>query len=349
MWQSPVILGSIGVKMITIKHIAKHFGISTAAVSKALNGLEGVSEELRSEIMEFAKKNNYIPNLYGRGLKGNKINVLGVVISDNTNPMYSKLIKGIEAEANDHAFNIILCNSSENRENELKQIQMLLQKKIDGLLIVPAQLEKEEAGDRYDILDRLNIPYVCIDRSLPGSSCDIVKSDNVYGTKLGTRYLIDHGHTRIIYASSAKKISSAREREQGYLEAMREAGLPADENNIVYLPDTSREDNRNEMLRVLEKRDDFSAVFAFNDTMAFAILQALYIKGKRIPGDVALMGYDNNDFAEICMVPLTTVSQDSYHFGKLAVKAIMERINNERTQFVQCVVKTRGIIERDSV
>jgi LacI family transcriptional regulator len=335
--------------VITIKSIAKHFGISTAAVSKALHGHKGVSEELREEIVQYARKNNYVPDMYGRGLKGETLKVLGIIISDNTNPTYSRLVKGIEAEAETQGYNVILCNSNESYQREKMQINSLLYKKVDGLLIVPSPKGETEGNDRYDMLEQLNVPYVCINRTLEGCVCAVIKSDNVYGAKMATRFLIDKGHRKIIHITSGKNISSARERIEGFCEAMQEAGLDMNGVKVYKVDDTTRESSKKGVFEILKDNDDFTAIFTFNDNLAFAVMQVLKNKGKKIPEDVAVIGYDDNDFADICTVPLTTVPQDSYYIGQLAVKTLLDRITAQATQLIELLVKPEKIVERESV
>jgi LacI family transcriptional regulator len=335
--------------MITIKMIAKHFNISAAAVSKTLNGIPAVSEELRQEILKFAKENNYIPNIYGRGLKGEKMGVFGVILADNTNMIHSKLIKGIEREADKHGYNIILCNSSEDWKKEQKQINMLLQKRIDGLLIVPAPPNREETEKRYTILDNIKIPYVCVYRSLSGCNCDIVKSDNVSGALLATQFLIGRGHKKILHSTTNKNISSGQERLKGYRMALKKAGISYKEENVIFVDETDREEIKRRVIETIQEQYDYTAIFAFNDNIAFAAMLALRSAGKRIPQDMAIIGFDNTDMADISIVPLTTVSQDGITLGRMAVEVLLERIQNKEKNLKTLILPPGGIVERESV
>jgi len=335
--------------MITIKSIAENFKVSAATVSKALNGLPGVSDELRGSIINYAKENNYIPNMFGRGLKGETLKVIGVIISDNANPTYSMVIKGIEAQAELCGFNIILCNSHEDWKKEQKQIRVLLEKKVDGILIVPSAVARDELSGRYDILDAVKIPSIMAIRKIESYCCDIVTSDNVFGAKMAAKYLLDKGHTNIIHITTVLNISTSSERIIGFKQAMERAGLEIDEQSIIAMDYSDQEAFQNAMSQLIKRKADFSAIFAFNDIMAFHVIKALHSFGLSVPKDVAVIGYDNNDFADFCSVPLTTVHSDSFYLGFLAAATLLERIHCESTPYSEKLIKPKRIIERDSV
>jgi LacI family transcriptional regulator len=335
--------------MITIKSIAGHFNISAAAVSKALNGLPGVSDELRKEIARYAKDNHYIPNIYGRGLKGEALGVIGVILSDNTNMIHSKLIKGIELEADKHAHNIILCNSNEDWQKEKQQINILLQKRIGGLLIVPSPPGSDEPKNRYQILTQVGIPYVSVYRTLEGCKCDVVKGDNVFGGSLATQYLLQKGHTKVLHITTDKNISSCKERIEGYRLALEQAGLPFSAENVVFVDESNREKIKSTVVDIIKRRDDFTAIFTFNDIIAFAVMLAIRSLGKRIPEDIALIGFDNNDMADISIVPLTTVPQDNIAIGQVAVDILFGRMGGNKEPFKQLLIRPEKVIERESV
>jgi LacI family transcriptional regulator len=342
-------LGEENVFMITIKSIAETFGVSTATVSKALNGLPGMSDELRVSILQYAKENNYIPNMFGRGLKGVSFQVIGVIISDNANPTYSMMIKGIEARAEQCGFNIILCNSGEDWKKEQRQIKILLEKKVDGILIVPAAVAEGEPCGRYAMLEAVKIPYIMAIRKIENYYCDILMSDNRFGAKMAVKYFIDKGHKKIIHVTSTLNISTVTDRIAGFKEQMLESELPLDEDSVVYVNYLDKNSFYAKVSELVKRKDEFTAIFAFNDMLAFHLIKALSAFGVRVPEDVAVIGYDNNDFADFCLVPLTTVSHDSFYLGYLAADLLIERIEDRNKLCSEKLIKPDRIIERNSV
>lgn len=334
--------------MITIKSIAKHFDITPSAVSKALNGLPGVSDRLRRQIADYAAENNYIPNAYAKGLKGSAMKVFGVIISDNTNPSFSLIIKGIEKETEKHGYNIILCNSNEDWRQEEKQLRMLIQKRVDGMMIVPSAGRGEEAMRRFDILRQSAIPYVFISRSVDCFDCDTVMTDNVHGAGMAAEYLVKRGHNRVLHITTSRDISSASERVYGFTMAMRKAGRKISDADIHYVDDIDWDKCEEDLWRIISENRDATAVFVFNDILAFHLIRVLVTHGVRVPDDIAVIGFDNNTFGEMSMVPLTTVPQESEYLGSTAVELLLERIQHGRKEPVHKVIVPGGVVKRGS-
>lgn len=335
--------------MITLKIIAQHFGVSTAAISKALNGLPGVSEELRTAVVAFARENNYVPNMFGKGLKGKAPKVMGVIITDNANPSYSRIVKGVEAEAEKLDYSIILCNSEDKWSKESRYLEMLVQNSVQGILIVPAQRDENEPKNRYKILEKANVPYVLINRTLEGYDCDTVVADNHRASAMAVDYLVKKGHRNIIHITSDKNISTAVDRMDGFRRAVEKHGLPVHEKDIYRIHDTDRDACAVAMEEILRQRRDFTAVYAFNDSMAFGCMKAMAANKIAVPAEMAILGYDDNGFADISLVPLTTVPQPSEYFGSLAFELIVDKRNTRRTTSMHKVVMPSSIIERNSV
>ena len=332
----------------TIKQIAKIANVSPKTVSKSLNDKSGVSEELRNSIKKLAQDLGYIPNMLGRGLQGHPMNTIGVLISDNTSPSYSEIIKGIESKAEEHNYNIILCNSNENNKLQDKHIKMLIEKQVDGIIMAPVPVVDDLNMGGIDELSKRNIPFIFINRKIIGKEFDCVQTDNVLGGYLATKYLIEKGHRNIIHLTTSKSISSASERIQGYMKALQEADIPFDTENVFYCETVSIDCSYQTMLGILKGRRNFSAIFAFNDIVAYGIIKAVYECRLRIPSDVAIIGYDDLPYSQICLVPLTTVHQESYQIGATAMEMLLQKIENPRTDLGLTMLQPR-IVERSSV
>ncbi len=337
-------------KRITIRELAKMANVSPKTVSKALNDQPGVNKELSSKIKKLAKEMNYIPNLLGRGLKHNSIKTIGVIIPSSSNPHYSEVIKGIVEKSEKFGYSIILCSSDDSISHEDQQIQLLLQKHVDGIILTPAPDFIDSKRTGIENLKKFGIPYIFINRYLKGEENNCVKIDNILGGYLGTKYLIEKGHKEIIYLSphltSQRVNSSANDRIIGYKKALTENNIPVNENNIYSCDSINLESSFNAMLNILKKRRNFTAVFSFNDVVAFGVIKALYEYRLRIPSDVAVIGFDDMLYSQICLVPLTTIRQDSYLIGSVATELLVNKIIDNYVVDANKMIFTPKVIVR---
>ena len=315
-------------KKVTIKDIAAIIKTSPKTVSKALNNQPGVSQELRQKIKKTAEELNYVPNIFGRGLSGKPLRTIGIIIPENSNPFYSFVIKGLEQQAAEADYTIILCNSNENLQREGKLIQVLMEKHVDGMIISPARPEKNHNIER---LQCLKIPYTLINRTIPHQEHPCIKARNADGAYLAGQFLIQKGHRNIVYLTRQHSVTAVEERLQGFRQAFQEQNILFDEHRNVYrrCRDISVESAYLAMVSVLKDRQDFSAVFAFNDIIAFGAMKAIQECRLNIPRDIAVMGFDNIMFSDISLVPLTTVNQNLPEIGVSAVEVLLQQINGE--------------------
>lgn len=335
---------------ITIKTIAEHFQVSGATVSKALNDLPGVSDSLRKKIKDYAKSNNYVPNSFGKGLKGKTLKVIGVVISDNTNPIYSQNIQGIESEVEARGYNIFLCNTHEDWRAEERQVNALLQKAVDGIIVVPSDCDNRQYEERrFEILRQRQIPIVLLNRTLERQKqeFDYVKTDNKYGAYIATEHLIKKGHKRIAYITAHPNNSSTRDRQTGYLNACKEYLGRNAKNDIYYCDSMTYDEAYAETKKILTGNKNITAFFAANDTMAFGVLNAITECGFKVPDNYAVVGYDDNPYARISSIPLTTVRQEASYIGKRAAAVLIDKVEGTYRGLVQEVLKP-VLIVRDS-
>jgi LacI family transcriptional regulator len=337
-------------KRITIKELAQLSSVSTKTVSKALNDQPGVNKDLRKKIKKLAQKKNYIPNLFGRGLKGNSVKTVGVIVTSSYNPNFADVISGIGEIADESGYSIILCNSNEDINSENKQIELLIQKQVDGIILTPASdsIDAKRAG--IEKLKKLEVPYILIYRGIKGEEKNCVRSDNILGGYLATKYLIDKRHRNILYLTpylTAEKINSAsQDRFLGYKKALEEINIKALDNNIYQCKNISLDSGYEGMVTILRERRDFTAVFCFNDIIAFGAVKAMHECGLKIPSDIAVIGFDNMLFSQVCLVPLTTVHQESYKIGYTAMEIVLKKINNDNNFGKTQMIFTPRIIER---
>jgi LacI family transcriptional regulator len=327
----------------TIKDIAKAANVSTNTVSRALNNKPDVSPKTREKVLEIARKLNYSPNYLAKSLISGQTKTVGVIVTDNTNPFYARIIKGIEDTARGRGYVMILCNSNENIDDELEAIQVLQEKRVDGILMTPVQRDMQY----LDLLRRFDKPIVFFNRHPEDSHADYVINDNRLGAGLATQRLIAIGRRNLVYLSGPATISSVRERLDGCCTAMRNAAMDPDALRVEPT-DLMMEDGYRVMRRLIDSAVPVDGVFAYSDILAVGAMRAMLEEGMRIPQDVALVGYDDIEFAPMLEVPLTTVHQPRYRIGKQAANLLIDRLEGSRPEGPVNIVLKPELVLRSS-
>jgi LacI family transcriptional regulator len=306
-----------------MKDIADRVGVSTNTVSRALANKPDISPETRGEILAVAKRLGYP---YARATRvARRSKIVGLIVSDNSNPFFSRVVKGAEDAASQSGYHLILCNTDEDYGKEREEIELLLDRKVDGILITPAQVNREDIAE----LAASGTPFVLVGRHFEGMEADFVIGDDKAGAYKAAEHLIRLGHREILFIDAPDYISSAMERRAGVEEAFRDNGL-------TLAPELCRscaprqESAYNLTKGVLVEQLRFTAVFAFSDLMAVGVLQALQDAGLRVPQDVSLVGYDDIDWAPFLAPPLTTVRWDRYKLGFESVLMLLEKIEGSK-------------------
>lgn len=330
-------------KNVTIKDIAKEVGLSAMAVSKALNDKPGVKTQTRDRILQVAKRLNYKPNTIAKSLKLNTTKTIGVIVSDSSSNFLAKVIRGIEDAAEKEGYSIILCNTDSNIEKEKRAINVLVNKRIDGIILVSSMLTSKV---HIEFLQQIGVPYLFLVRRSESTEVDCVVNDNVLGAYLMISYLIKNNDTKIHFINMSADSPSAQDRLNGYKKALEEKGIPFDPT-IVYNVKPEIEEGYIAMRQLLEKEEDVKTVFCGCDVIAIGAIEALIEKGIKIPEDVRLAGYDDIEFAAYLRIPLTTVSQPKYMIGTKGVEILLRKIKKQ-TDEVQTIVLRPSIVIRES-
>lgn len=322
-----VTLTEIGgnMKYITLKMVAERAGVSVNTASRAINNKPDINEETKKRVLKVAQELGYVRNATAVALRTKKTGTLGVVIADNRNPFYAEVLNGIEEAAREKNYHIILANTQRDYQKEEEAINLLLAKRVDGLLIAPVQ-------DRDDDIRNLimaNFPFVIVGRDFENIEVDAVYNDEIKGGFLVTEYLINKGHKRIAFINGFLHKSPAQGRLEGYKKALKEYGIALDDM-MVNVGDIDVEDGYERTKRMMKENLDFTAIFAYNDMMAFGAMQAVKEKGLRIPEDIGLVGYDDIHFSSLISPSLTTIRLKKQELGIESVKLLFSRINDRR-------------------
>ncbi|MFC5473612.1 LacI family DNA-binding transcriptional regulator [Paraherbaspirillum soli] len=310
--------------MATMKQVAEKSGVSTTTVSHVINNTRVVSEDVRQRVLTVIQEMRYVPSAVARSLKNDRTNTIGMMIPNNSNPYFAEVIQGIEDASFKLGYNIILCNSYDDPRKQLEYIRVLMEKRIDGLILVSSGSDSELTR----LLADEQLPKVLVDREVTGIAADFIEADHEQGGYLATKYLLDLGHRDIACVSGPKDLLPSRDRVTGYLRALREAGVNLHMSWLVHSDFTSQGGyTATQQLLALPNRP--SAVFFGNDLMAIGGICAATEAGVRIPADLTVMGYDDIALASFSNPPLTTIAQPKHEIGELTARILVDRIMNE--------------------
>ncbi len=297
--------------------IAKAVGVSQSTVSRALSGKGSVDHELAARILAAAEQLGYPLERYRK--LPNPSRLIGAIVPNISSPFYSALIESIEKAASHHGFMVVLCNSDYNLEQEQRCLSVLAKQNVDGILISPVEAHSTwpRAAQR--------IPVVQVDRHSSEINSDLVKTDSYQGAHEGVKFLIRQGYRRIALINGPKSHSTGRERLNGFLAALREAEIRPPEE-YIQLAEFRQEDGYQLALKLLDLDPRPDALFVANVDMTIGALKALHERKIDIPGEVAIIGFDDFEFASILVPPLTTIEQPIQMLGVAAVDLLARRI-----------------------
>lgn len=308
--------------MVTIYDIAKAAGVSAMTVSRVINNTGRISEATRAKVKRVMQELDYVPNSNARSLVKQETKMLSLLITDITNPFYTTLARGAEDTAKQNGYKLLFGNSDENYEKEKDYVDMVLSTRVDGVLFAPAG-DRSEAHLR--MLERQRIPFVLLDREVPGIEADQVLGDSRDGARRLVEHLLRLGHTRIAMINGRLDVSTARHRYNGYLEAFKLNDMPYDPELVASVGYTAT-DVGAVADRLLALDEPPTAIFAANNFLALSVIRSLRAKGVAVPNDVSVVCFDDLG-AEQMLDPFLTVSrQPAYQFGALGAKLLVERI-----------------------
>jgi len=326
-------------KYITLKMVAEKAEVSVNTASRAINNKSDINEETKKRILKVAQELGYVQNATAVALRTKKTRTLGVVIADNRNPFYAEVLNGMEMAAKEKNYHIILVNTQRDYKKEEEAINLLLAKRVDGLLITPVQ---DRDDDIKNLIDA-NIPFVVVGRDFENIEVDAVYNDEVKGGFLATEYLIKKGHKRIALIDGFLYKSPAKGRLEGYKRALNKYKIPSDDS-LISVGDINIEDGYERTKQMLEKNLDFTAIFVYNDMMAFGAMQAIKEKSLGIPEDIGLVSYDDIPFSSLISPPLTTIRLKKQDLGVESLKLLLSRINGIRKKVKKVMLDVELIV-----
>jgi len=334
-----------GARSASVKDVAATAGVSLGTVSNVLNRPERVSAATRERVERAMNDLGFVRNESARALRAGKSRTLAYVMLDATNPFFTDVAQGIELAAEAADLSLFICNSDNRAAREDTHLGHLQQQRVQGILITPVDPE----ADSLDTIARHGTPLVIVDRIRHDESFCSVAVDDVLGGRIAVEHLIDRGHTRVAFVGGPLSIGQVDDRWRGAREAWAEAGLPEDALTLMPTTALSVSEGRSagERLAGLPSRRRPTAAFCANDLIALGLLQQTISSGRRVPGDLAIVGYDDIEFAAAAAVPLTSVRQPRHELGRMAADLVMDEADNPRHAHQQ-VTFTPELVARAS-
>lgn len=328
---------------VTIKDVARHSGLSIATISKYLNG-GNVLEDNRAAIAQAIDELDYHVNEIARGLKTSRTMTIGIVIPDLENVFCTSIVAKIENSLQRAGYSSLICDYREDVALEREKLEFLAKKSVDGFIYMPL-------GNHEDIVARLLerlLPVILIDRPLPGLACDTVLVDNLNAAYGAIEHLINHGHRRIGIIAGPPGIYTAQERLKGYRRVHEDFDLPT-ADDLILEGDYSVESGYRLMGQFLKRAEPPSAVFVTNYEMTLGAIMALNESPIRVPEELSIIGFDNQQLARIVKPALTIVVQPIQAIGETAATLLLKRLRDDRTGFPVIQRLKTSLVLGDSV
>jgi DNA-binding LacI/PurR family transcriptional regulator len=311
-------------RTVTLRDLAVELGVSIATISKALKNHPDISDSRREQVLELVQKKDYIPNQAAKSLRSNVTKFIGLIITDNSNPYFSKLIRGVEEENATQGFHTLIFNNDEDVDKELEIINECRSINVAGVVLTPAM------GNSLGInmLKRYDIPYVLSNRCIARNRDNYVIADDVKAGYLAADYLVKKRHRKLLFINYFPKLSSARERQEGYLKALADNGLKTHSSHI-YRDAVNQEDGYRIAKEILRKHKPPLSILCYSDYIATGVLKALLEQNIDIPQEVAVMGIDDIDLFSFSKPALSTVNIPKSRIGRKSVGLLLQLVNHE--------------------
>ena len=324
---------------VRLRDVAEHAGVSPATVSRTLNGDLRVDAGLRKRVEASVEVLGYRRNMLARNLRLQRIDLIGLVVSDIENPHFSEMIKVAESECFRRGFRVMICATDEAADKQARYLRMLSDQRVAGVVLSPSSPDAPEIGE----LIEAGIPVVAFDREVADPRVDTVIVDNVNGVAAATRLLIDGGHRSIGFIGGRKGVETGVERLLGYRKAMRAAGL----RPLAVAADFRIEGGRRALATLLDRSEPPSAVVVANNLMTLGALRAAHDAGVRIPDDLAVVGVDDPYWAEFVNPSITALAQPVAAMAREAIDMLISRIEGNEGP-PRRSLHSLGLVIRDS-
>lgn len=330
--------------MATIKEVADHAGVSVATVSRVVNKTGYVSLDLQERVQDAMRTLNYRPSALARSLRRQETQTIGVLVPQLDQPFFSALVFAVEKTLFSSDYRALICSAEERRDKEDAYIEMLMRQRVDGVILVPT-------GQSTDNVRRLldeGVPVVLVDRDIPNLAINRVLCDNYQGGVMAIDHLLALGHRRISVIGGPEYSEAIIDRMNGARAALASAGIALDPSLFVTGSLPQFEMGYTAGLKVLDRPDRPTAIFAFNDVMAIGVMHAAAELGLRLPDDLSVVGFDDIPIAAYSIPELTTVAQPIYAMGETAADLLIRHVRDTDALVESVKLETRLIVRKST-
>jgi LacI family transcriptional regulator len=335
--------------MSTISDVAKRAGVSAMTVSRVVNGTGYTSADTRARVEAAIEELGYVPNALARQLRSKRTKSIALLVADISNPFFTTIARGVEDFFNGHGYSVMFCNTDEDVAEEEQYLLMLIERQIDGVLLVPAR----SSGESFDLLRAHRVPVVAIDRRVASRDVDSVRCDSEAGAHALVQHLVELGHRRIAVLTGSAAISTSIDRVAGARRALEEAGLELPDSLVHYggynFGKSNQADGHRMAFEMLEADGERpTAVFCANNFIAFGAIRALREKGVRVPDDMSVVAFDDLPEEWVSEPFLTVARQPAYEIGRSAATLLLDHITGAHQPHGESVVLPFELIIRRS-
>jgi len=327
--------------MPTLLDVARRAGVSPMTVSRVVNGSGEVSPRLRTRVEQALAETGYMPNTLARSLRARRTDTIALLLPDMTNPFFTTLAQGVETAAREAGISLLLANSDEREEEEQRLVPMLLQRQVDGILVVPAG----SGAEAIRVCRERKVRIVVVDRRPQAAGADVVRADSEGGALELGRLLVRLGHRDMTVLSGPASVLTSVDRVTGFCRALEEAGVRAP--HVLYGAFTI-ESGHDMAMRAMREPLRPTALFAANNFLGIGVLHALDELGLRVPDDVAVVGMDDLPQAMVTFPFLTVAAQPAFEMGQRSVAMLLDGMADPTRPPREVVLPTEIVIRRSS-
>ncbi len=333
-------------KTITIKDIAKEAGVSTATVSYVINNKKFVSEELKERVNKAILKYNYHRNIIASSLRGKTTKMIGLIVPDSSNPIFSIINREIGKLGRNQSYDIVICDSGYDYKKEIEYIHALYARNIDGLIFFPS----DENFKNFKFLNELKIPTVLIERKIEGLNADVILLDNYNILIEVVNHLAGLGHKKIGYINKESHLYKSKISFNGFLEGLKINKLKYEPDFVIKDNDSGYtfEDGYKDVQKFLNMDNKPTAIIIYNDILAIGAIRAIKDKGFRVPEDFSIIGFDNDAIDDYLDTKLTSLTLEKKKIANKAFNLLLDRINTGYEKKLKEIVLPRAIKFRES-
>ena len=333
---------------VTIKDVAKKAGVSISTVSRVINDSKPVTDEVKQKVLDVIKETGYVPNPLARSLVTKKSQLIGVIVPEVSDSFVSELVNGIEEVAKMYDYDILLANTYSNKEQELKSINLLRAKQVEGIVMMSWKVDEEH----LEYIQNCRVPAVYVSKTARNYDVYSVSISNTDATYDMTKYLIDKGHKKIAFMMTSEDDTALEaERYLGFEKAMQDNALNIDKS-LVKNAGTTYKHGYDKMKEILDEGNVPEAVFVTGDEAAIGALNAICDAGYRVPEDISIAGFNDAKIASMYRPKLKTVHQPLYDMGAVAIRMVIKMIDkevleNKKVELPYKIVERESVIDRN--